>query len=257
MMRSGYNAPIMRTDVFQDPLAPGKPWGLAATLGLSLIVWYSLELLQAAMGSSMGRVLITLRLVHPAQSTQAMNFAVISCISAVLCGALVIAAARLREEIDTRQYLGLGPVPGKELTRWLIVTAVIVVQTDLVLYLAKGELLPAEWIAVYRTVQSPALFWFALVVATPVFEELLFRGFVFEGIRASRLGGTGAVAITALVWTLVHRQDDPLEFAVIFILGVMLGIARLRTGSILVTMAMHMLNNLISVGEMAWLAQKE
>jgi membrane protease YdiL (CAAX protease family) len=244
----------MRTETLPDPLAPGKPWGLTATLGLSLLVWYSLELLQASMGASIEHVLLRLRLVRPAENTQAMSFAVVSCVSAVLCGALVIAAARLRDGMDARSYLGLGPVPGKELTRWLIATIVIVAQTDLVLYLAKGELLPAEWVAIYRSVQSPALFGLALVVATPVFEELLFRGFVFAGIHASRLGAVGAVGITALIWTMAHGQSDPLEFAVIFIIGLMLGIARLRTGSILVTMAMHMLVNLISIGEMAWLA---
>lgn len=248
---------IMRIDDFPDSLAPGRPWGLAATFGLTLVIWYSLELLQAAMGLSMARVLVGMRLIEPAEVTAAMSFAVISCVSAVLCGALVIAAARLRDGMDARSYLGLAPVPGRELARWLIAIVVIVVQTDLVLYLAKGELLPAEWITIYRSAQSPALLWLALVVATPVFEELLFRGFVFAGIHASRLGGFGAVAITALIWTLAHGQQDPLEFAVIFIIGLTLGIARLRTGSILVTMAMHMLVNVISVGEMAWLAAQE
>ena len=247
----------MRIDALSDRLTPGKPWGLAATFGLSVIIWYTLELLQASMGASMGHVLLRLRLARPAESTQGMSFAVISCVSAVLCGALVIAAARLRDGMDARSYLGLGPVAGKELARWLIATLVIVVQTDLVLYLVKGELLPAEWVAIYRSAQSPTLFWLALVVATPVFEELLFRGFVFAGIHASRLGAVGAVGITALVWTMAHGQSDPLEFAVIFIIGLALGIARLRTGSILVTMAMHMLVNLISIVEMAWLVSQE
>lgn len=247
----------MRTDALPDPLAPGKPWGLAATLGLSLVIWYSLELLQAAMGTSMSHVLVMLGLVQAAEATHATNYAVISCVSAVLCGALVIAAARLRDGMDARGYLGLGPVPGKELARWLIATVVIVAQTDLVLYLVKGELLPAEWVAIYRSVRSPTLFWLAVVVATPVFEELLFRGFVFSGIQASRLGGFGAVAITAMIWTIAHGQNDPLEFAIIFIIGLMLGLARLRTGSILVTMAMHMLISLISVGEMAWLVAQD
>jgi membrane protease YdiL (CAAX protease family) len=243
----------MRSDALPDPLAPGKPWGLAATLGLGLLIWYSLELLQAALGTSIDRVLVGLRLVHAGQVTKATTFAVVSIVSAALCGALVIAAARLRDGMDARGYLGVGPVSGKELARWLIATIVIVAQTDLVLYLVKGELMPPEWVAVYRSVQSPALFWLALAVATPVFEELLFRGFVFAGIQASRLGGFGAVAITAIVWTMAHGQNDPLEFAMIFIIGVTLGIARLRTGSILTTMSMHMLINLISIGEMAWL----
>ena len=253
-MHSGYNAPIVQTDVFPDSGASGRPWGLTATLGLSVVIWCALELLQAAMGTSTEDVLVMLRLIDPSQSAQATSFAVISCVSAVLCGALVITAARLRDDLRIRSYLGLGPVPGKDLLHWLFVVAVIVVQADLVLYLVKGELLPAEWVALYRTVQSPALFWFALVVVLPTFEELLFRGFIFEGIRASWLGGVGAVVITALAWTLAHRQDDPLEFAIIFIIGVLFGMARLRTGAILVTIAMHILYNVISVGEMSWLA---
>lgn len=244
----------MRDYAFLGPDTPARPWGLAATLGLSMVIWYALELLQAAMGFSLDKVLIGLRLVDSAHNTQALNFALITCVTTVLCGALVIAAAGLRDGLDARRYLGLGPVEGRVVLRWLLVTAVIVAQTDLVLYLAKGELLPAEWVAVYRSVQSPMLFWFALVVATPVFEELLFRGFIFEGIRASRLGGAGAVAITAFAWTWIHYQFDPLEFSVIFIVGIMLGIARLRTGSIVVTIAMHILHNLISAGEMAWLS---
>lgn len=245
----------MRIDtLLPDPNAPAKPWGLFATLGLSLGIWYTLELLQAAMGYSMEGVLTGWKLVDPGESTQALSFALITCVTTVLCGALVIAAAWLRDGLEVRRYLGLSPVQGRLLVRWLLVTAVIVAQADLARYLVKGELLPEAWIAVYRSVQSPALFWFALVVATPIFEELLFRGFVFEGIRASRLGNTGAVLITALAWTWIHNEFDPLEFGLIFMVGLMLGIARLRTGSVLVTIAMHILHNLISAGEMAWLS---
>jgi membrane protease YdiL (CAAX protease family) len=89
-------------------------------------------------------------------------------------------------------------------------------------------------------------------VATPVFEELFYRGFVFEGIRASWLGGWGAVVITALLWTLIHQEYDSLEFAAMFITGLMLGVARLRTGSVPLTIVMHMLHNLIGSADIAW-----
>lgn len=243
----------MQADVAQYDRA-GRPWGLAATFGLGLAIWYTLELLQASMGFGMDRVLASLRLVSPEENTQALNFAVITCISTVLCGALVIAAAALRDDIEPRAYLGLIPAPVKEVLRWLGASLLIAAMTDLVLYLVKGELLPAQWIELYRTVQSPLLFWIALVVATPIFEELLFRGFLFAGIRASPLGNVGAVLITALAWTWIHYEFDPLEFGIIFIIGVTLGLARLRTGSVLVTMLMHMLYNLFSAVEIAWLA---
>ena len=244
----------MRADALAYDETGGRPWGLAATLGLSLAIWYALELLQAAMGFGMDRVLAALRLVSPAQNTQALNFAVITCISTILCGALVIAAAALRDRLDPRTYLGIVGAPAKEWLRWLGAIALIVAMTDLVVYLVKGELLPAGWVEIYRSVQSPLLFWIALVVATPIFEELLFRGFVFAGIEASRLGRVGAVLITALAWTWIHYEFDPLEFMIIFIIGVTLGVARLRTGSLLVTIAMHMLYNFISTGEIVWLA---
>ncbi|MGH8639709.1 MAG: hypothetical protein ACREUZ_21470, partial [Burkholderiales bacterium] len=116
---SSYNAFTMRADALAYQEAGGRPWGLAATLGLSLAIWYALELLQAAMGFGMDRVLAALRLVSPAENTQALNFAVITCISTVLCGALVIAAAALRDRLDPRAYLGIVRAPAREWLRWL------------------------------------------------------------------------------------------------------------------------------------------
>ena len=243
----------MSTAVLSFEEASGRPWGLAATFGLTLSIWYTLQLLQLALGFGMSNVLEMLQWA-PEANTPALHFGIITCITTVLCGALVIAAAGLRDGLEPRAYLRLVAPPAKEVLHWLAVTALIVAMADLVLYSAKGELLPAEWIEIYRSVQSPLLFWIALVVATPIFEELLFRGFVFAGIQASSLGRVGAVLITAMLWTWIHQQPDPLEFAIIFLIGVMLGIARLRTQSLLVPIAMHMLYNLISAGEIAWLA---
>jgi membrane protease YdiL (CAAX protease family) len=252
--RARYNAATMSTAVLPSEDVCGRPWGLAATLGLSVAIWYTLKLLQLALGFGMAGALTMLQWVAPEANTPALHFGIITCITTVLCAALVIAAAGLRDGLEPRAYLRLLAPPAREVLHWLAVTALVVAMTDLVIYRAKGELLPAEWIEIYRSVQSPLLFWIALVVATPIFEELLFRGFVFAGIQASPLGRVGAVLITALLWTWIHQQLDPLEFAIIFLIGVMLGIARLRTQALLVPIAMHMLYNLISAGEIAWLA---
>lgn len=251
---AGYNAATMSTAVLYPADVPGRPWGLAATFGLSVAIWYTLKLLQVALGFGMAGALAMLRVVPPEANTPALHFGIITCITTVLCAALVIAAAALRDGLEPREYLRLVAPAGKDVLHWLAVAALIVAMTDLVVYRVKGELLPAEWIAIYRSVQSPLLFWIALVIATPIFEELFFRGFVFAGILDSPLGRTGAVLITALLWTWVHQELDPLEFAIAFLIGVTLGIARLRTQSLLVPIAVHMLYNLISAGEIAWLA---
>jgi membrane protease YdiL (CAAX protease family) len=243
----------MSTAVLYPADVPGRPWGLAATFGFGVAIWYTLKLLQVALGFGMAEALSLLQLA-PEANTPALHFGIITCITTVLCAALVIAAAALRDGFEPREYLRLVAPAGKDMLHWLAVAALIVAMTDLVVYRVKGELLPAEWIAIYRSVQSPLLFWIALVIATPVFEELFFRGFVFAGILASPLGRTGAVLITALLWTWVHQELDPLEFAIAFLIGTTLGIARLRTQSLFVPIAMHMLYNLISAGEIAWLA---
>jgi membrane protease YdiL (CAAX protease family) len=250
---SGYNAATMSTAVLYSEDVPGRPWGLAATFGLSVVIWYTLKLLQVTLGFGMAGALAMLH-VAPEANTPALHFGIITCITTVLCGALVIAAAGLRDGLEPREYLRLFAPSGKDLLHWLAVAALIVAMTDLVIYLVKGELLPAEWIAIYRSVQSPLLFWIALVIATPIFEELFFRGFVFAGILASPLGRVGAVLITALLWAWAHQELDPLEFAIAFLIGVTLGVARLRTQSLYVPIAIHMLYNLISAGEIAWLA---
>src|SRR5690606_30727128 len=138
----------MRADALACDDTGGRPWGLAATLGLTLGIWYTLELLQAAMGFGMDRVLAALHVVSPEENTQALNFAVITCISTVLCGALVIAAAALRDGLEPRAYLGIVATPAREWLRWLAAMALIVAMSDLALYLVKGELLPAQWIEV-------------------------------------------------------------------------------------------------------------
>lgn len=81
----------------------------------------------------------------------------------------------------------------------------------------------------------------AIVLAGPLAEELLFRGAV-EGelLRRCRRPGT-AVALSALVFGLVHV--NPAQAAYAFGIGLLLGWLRWRTGSLVPGLAAHVLNN--------------
>jgi len=57
------------------------------------------------------------------------------------------------------------------------------------------------------------------------------------------------VALSALAWALIHFQYDLYGVATIFVSGLLLGCARLQTGSIYATMFMHGLMNLIATIE--------
>jgi membrane protease YdiL (CAAX protease family) len=87
----------------------------------------------------------------------------------------------------------------------------------------------------------------AVVVLAPAFEELLFRGFLYAGLARSRLGPLGAIVVAAAGWAAIHRQYDLIDAAAIFVLGLLFGAARWRTGSTTLAFGLHAAVNLTAV----------
>jgi CAAX protease family protein len=83
-----------------------------------------------------------------------------------------------------------------------------------------------------------------LIIAAPLFEEAFFRGFLLKGLESSFMGPIGAVVVTAGLWALIHVQYDAFGMATIFCLGLLLGTARVFTGSLLVPLGLHAFTNL-------------
>lgn len=91
----------------------------------------------------------------------------------------------------------------------------------------------------FRTAKYLWLLAIGTIVLAPLYEELIFRGFLFKGFLESSLGPVGAVMLTGLLWALIHLQYEVGQVFVIFVLGVLLGLARLYTKSIWTSMIMH------------------
>jgi uncharacterized protein len=85
------------------------------------------------------------------------------------------------------------------------------------------------------------------VIFAPAFEEALFRGFLFAGFSQSRIGVPGTVILTSLLWASLHIQYDLYNIAMIFFLGIGLGIVRAKTNSLWSTFLMHGFWNLVAV----------
>lgn len=86
-----------------------------------------------------------------------------------------------------------------------------------------------------------------IVFAAPVLEELIFRGYLFGAWRKTRLGLAGTLLLTSGLFTLMHwGQYGWVQMSFIFALAMILGLARERSGSVLLPMALHMLNNLVA-----------
>jgi hypothetical protein len=94
-----------------------------------------------------------------------------------------------------------------------------------------------------------------MVVAAPIFEETFIRGFMFLGILRSKLGAAGAVFITSVAWAAMHLQYDAFGMGTIFALGIVLGLARWKTGSLYPSLAAHAAVNLIAVLQIVLLVE--
>lgn len=89
-----------------------------------------------------------------------------------------------------------------------------------------------------------------VVVGAPLVEEFIFRGVLFRGWRESKLGLWGTLVVTSVAWTLLHvGQYGLVILAFVFLLGLLMGYARERTGNLWVPIAMHAVNNGIAVFE--------
>jgi membrane protease YdiL (CAAX protease family) len=93
---------------------------------------------------------------------------------------------------------------------------------------------------------ASALRILAVCILGPAAEELLFRGLLFRWL-GERLPIAPTIAITAVGWALLHWSYSWAVIGVIVIDGVLLGLARWRTHSILPPIAMHALYNLYAI----------
>jgi membrane protease YdiL (CAAX protease family) len=98
-----------------------------------------------------------------------------------------------------------------------------------------------------RSDMGIGLFVLVAVIMAPLFEEIVFRGFVFRGLANSWGWVWGALASSAL-FGLAHLQLD--VFLPLAVLGFALAWAYRQTGSLWSCIAMHGLFNLIAV--IAW-----
>jgi len=110
--------------------------------------------------------------------------------------------------------------------------------------------------AAYATATPVWTIWVAFVLAAPLFEEIFFRGFLFKGLESSFMGPIGAVFATAGLWAVIHIQYDAYEIATILCLGLLLGAARVFTGSLLVPLGLHAFANLVATTEAAVLGRQ-
>jgi uncharacterized protein len=238
-----------------------SPWGFWATLGFSGII----AAVFVGLGIALAVPFTNAQLAgNPALDYDAsmrsleangLYMAVVTLATSLVCSSLIMLFAGLRNGITIVDYLRLKSVPAVILSRWILTVVLLAVLWDVSNWLLNRDLVPQVLVQAYRTAGIIPLFWLAIVVAAPVFEELFFRGFLFAGLSASFLGPKGAIALTAVIWGAIHVQYEIYDILLICVAGVILGLARVKTGSIYVPLLMHSTINLIATVE-TWLVTR-
>jgi membrane protease YdiL (CAAX protease family) len=162
----------------------------------------------------------------------------LACVAAVL---LIVAFKRA----PPMEYLALRAVPAPVLLKWAGIMIAYIALTSGAAMLFHIDFGGAVMSNIFSDSRYPFLFWIAVVIAAPVFEEGLFRGLLFRGFEASFLKIPGTIALTAILWAALHIQYNFYGIAFIAGTGILFGLARARTGSLLVPLALHAAMNFV------------
>jgi membrane protease YdiL (CAAX protease family) len=237
------------------PEAPPRKeiWGAWATAGFGLVIIVIFIIIQSLVAAAfivnkivanpeLDIIGLADKLVSDGNLITAATIA-----SALVCGALILVIIKVRHGARLADYLAFKSISFRSVAIMLAITIAFVLFTSGVSILLKRPADSDFITAAYKSVTPLPLFWIALVIFAPLFEEMFIRGFLFIGFVRSGLGPVGAVLLTALVWAGLHIQYGLYEIAVIFTLGIVLGIVRYRTGSLWCSFIIHSLNNLLAV----------
>lgn len=239
----------------EPPEAPaGKPWGFWITAGFGAVIALTNILITAIVIAVLIIVLAMMDVPHPDEKvgewieTSGLLMAVLNLVSAVPTVVLCVLFAKLRRELPLSKYLALRPIALPEAVKWSIgITLFVLAEAA---FSALLHIPPSDWmVRMNSNILVIPLVWQAVMVIAPVVEEVFFRGFLFKGLlETRRLGPVWTVVITAGLWACLHSQYEPAVILMIFVCGLYLGYARIRTNSLLIVILMHgVMNTLATV----------
>jgi uncharacterized protein len=171
--------------------------------------------------------------------------------SMIIGCAVMVGAIKIKKRSNLIDYLAIKPVPFRVIATWLGFILAFALVSDVLSFSLGRPFVTSFMETAYRTAHPVWLLWVALIIAAPIFEEMFFRGFIYKGLATSPIGSFGCILLTAVLWSVIHIQYDAFNVGVIFFMGLLLGVARWRTGSLYVPIAMHATANLLATLETA------
>ncbi len=250
------------TDVSIDAKGDAIRWGLWGTVLWGLVVVLSIFIVQTVVLSvyvgfrygaqSQSDIMVILETL----SQDGLATSIVTIATFVVCSTVLFIVIKLKQGTTIAKYLALRFTSFRTSVLWFFLFLAIMYGLHLVtsFFGAKPEM---EYVKnIYASAQYFWLLAVAIVIAAPIFEELFFRGFLVGGWKDTQLGAVGAVVISALLWAAIHTQYNIIVMVQIFVLGLILGFARVYTGSTLLPIGLHAFNNFASLMYMISISQQ-
>ena len=171
---------------------------------------------------------------------------IIGCVLLVAVSVLLI---RVRGG-NVRKYLALQPFSWSVGIGMLGLLLIFMIGSQALTYLLNES--PLVFVdPLYQSVSSVWLLIFAMVIVAPIYEELIFRGLLWSAIaeqfsnvaNAEHRGAIVASLVTSVIFAVIHLQYGIYEIGTIVVLALIFCYARIKSGSLLLPMLLHVVNN--------------
>ncbi|CAA6826895.1 MAG: Unknown protein [uncultured Sulfurovum sp.] len=161
---------------------------------------------------------------------------------------VTFAIAKFKKGSILKEYFSLNGFKWKTLGFWILIFIVLEIAVGLLIEALGAKEIPNFMLNLeYPTLMDKVLLLIAVVIAAPIVEELVFRGFLLKGFSNTFMGVHGAIFLTSVLWASIHGQYEIDYLIAIFVIGVVFGYARIQTNSLFIPMIMHGLMNTLAI----------
>lgn len=157
------------------------------------------------------------------------------------CSLLLLGIVRVQQLTQVPRVLGLV-IPGRWLGgAWVAVTCLLLLAEYGLVAALEQPVAPEPELTHFR--QAPGLTLLTALIIAPLWEEVVFRGYLHSCFARSVIGPAGAVVLTSALWSMGHLQANSSQLLSLFVTGLVLGFARHSSGSSLLPAVMHAIIN--------------
>lgn len=222
---NGVDSPASQAEASEPPAtsaaAPkARPFGPMASIALTIMLLLAMQGIRVAVAVPLEAASNTARPGGRNTGEDHVDGLVLSVGTLVGAPAVVVLVALLAwaRRYPVRDYLALRLPTTRQACFAAGGMIVLMAASDTTSYLLGRPIVPQVVIDLYRT--SPlVLLFLAVVIAGAVGEEVIFRGFLYEGIASHRPGPLSAILVSALLWAAPHLQYDLYGVATIAVIG--------------------------------------